>query len=102
MHAPVCPAPPGGLPADATRRPSVAAANRESGFSCLGWKKIDMGRHDPHTGIDVLLRREVHMSAFKSEEERAAWALAESLSEQARTMMRQAEAALETWKLGKE
>ena len=42
------------------------------------------------------------MPAFNSEEERAAWALAESLSDQARTMMRQAEAALETWKLGKE
>ena len=42
------------------------------------------------------------MSGFKSEEERAAWALAESLAEQARAMMRQAEAALETWKMGKE
>ena len=42
------------------------------------------------------------MPTFKSEQEQAAWALAESLSDQARTMMRQAEAALETWKLGKE
>ena len=42
------------------------------------------------------------MPSFNSEEERAAWALAESLAEHARTMMRQAEAALETWKVGKE
>ncbi|MFI5890762.1 hypothetical protein ACIA5D_11665 [Actinoplanes sp. NPDC051513] len=42
------------------------------------------------------------MPTFNSEEERAAWALAEALTEQARTMMRQAEAALETWKTGKE
>jgi hypothetical protein len=42
------------------------------------------------------------MSAFHSDEERAAWALAESFIEQARAMMRNAEAALETWKLGKE
>lgn len=39
---------------------------------------------------------------FNSEEERAAWALAESFAEQAKTMMSQAEAALETWKTGKE
>jgi hypothetical protein len=42
------------------------------------------------------------MSAFYNEDERAAWALAESLVEQARVMMREAEAALETWKVGKE
>ncbi|GAA2654812.1 hypothetical protein [Paractinoplanes durhamensis] len=42
------------------------------------------------------------MSTFRSEEERAAWALAESLTEQAGKMMRQAESALETWKMGKE
>jgi hypothetical protein len=42
------------------------------------------------------------MRAFNSEDERIAWALAESLSEQARAMMRQAETALETWKTGKE
>lgn len=42
------------------------------------------------------------MPSFSNEEERAAWNLAEDLAEQARTMMRQAEAALETWKLGKE
>jgi hypothetical protein len=42
------------------------------------------------------------MPAFNSEEERAAWRLAEMLSEQASTMMHLAEAALETWKVGKE
>ncbi|MEU4244442.1 hypothetical protein [Actinoplanes sp. NPDC026619] len=42
------------------------------------------------------------MPTFNNEEERAAWALAESLTEQAGKMMRQAEAALETWKMGKE
>ncbi|GIF19261.1 hypothetical protein BJ973_006306 [Actinoplanes tereljensis] len=42
------------------------------------------------------------MPTFNTEEERAAWALAESLTEQAGKMMRQAEAALETWKTGKE
>jgi hypothetical protein len=42
------------------------------------------------------------MPTFHNEEERAAWALAESLTEQAGKMMRQAEAALETWKMGKE
>jgi hypothetical protein len=36
------------------------------------------------------------------DDERAAWALAESLLEKARAMMRQAEKALETWKVGKE
>ena len=36
------------------------------------------------------------------DDEHAAWALAETLLEKARTMMRQAERALETWKLGKE
>jgi hypothetical protein len=40
--------------------------------------------------------------AFYTDEERAAWSLAESLAEQARTMMRNAEAALDAWKLGKE
>jgi hypothetical protein len=42
------------------------------------------------------------MPIFRSEEERAAWALAESLVEQAVTMMRQAESALEKWRLGKQ
>ena len=42
------------------------------------------------------------MPAFRSDEEEAAWALAESFIEQARAMMRNAEAALETWKTGKE
>jgi hypothetical protein len=42
------------------------------------------------------------MPAFYNDDERAAWTLAETLVEQARAMMRQAEAALETWKLGKE
>jgi len=41
-------------------------------------------------------------TSFASEEERSAWNLAEELAEQARTMMRDAETALETWKLGKE
>jgi ADP-ribosylglycohydrolase len=40
--------------------------------------------------------------AFYTDDEQAAWALAESLAEQARSMMREAEAALETWKIGKE
>lgn len=42
------------------------------------------------------------MPRFNNEEERAAWALAEALTETARTMMKQAESALETWRLGKE
>ncbi len=42
------------------------------------------------------------MPGFYNDDERAAWALAESLLDKARTMMRQAEKALETWKLGKE
>ncbi|AGL14625.1 hypothetical protein [Actinoplanes sp. N902-109] len=42
------------------------------------------------------------MPKFHSDEEHAAWTLAESLIEQARAMMRQAETALETWRLGKE
>jgi hypothetical protein len=42
------------------------------------------------------------MPAFYNEDERAAWALAETMIEQARQMMREAEAALETWKTGKE
>lgn len=42
------------------------------------------------------------MSVFYSDDERAAWNLAESLVRQAREMMREAEAALETWKVGKE
>jgi hypothetical protein len=42
------------------------------------------------------------MPAFYNDEERAAWTLAESLLQQARAMMREAEAALETWKIGKE
>lgn len=42
------------------------------------------------------------MPAFYTEDERAAWTLAESMVEQARVMMRNAEAALDAWKLGKE
>ena len=42
------------------------------------------------------------MPAFYTDDERAAWTLAESLVEQARAMMRNAEAALEMWKVGKE
>lgn len=42
------------------------------------------------------------MPVFRTEEERAAWALAEQLAETARAMMKQAETALETWRTGKE
>jgi hypothetical protein len=42
------------------------------------------------------------MPGFHTDEERAAWAIAESLLDKARAMMRQAERALETWRLGKE
>lgn len=42
------------------------------------------------------------MPIFHNEEERAAWALAESLIETGRTMMRQAEGALEAFAIGKE
>jgi hypothetical protein len=42
------------------------------------------------------------MPRFHNEEERVAWTLAESLADKARAMMRQAEAALETWRIGKE
>ncbi|MFI7598654.1 hypothetical protein [Actinoplanes sp. NPDC049681] len=42
------------------------------------------------------------MPTFHNDEEQAAWVLAESLIEKARTMMRQAESALETWRIGKE
>ena len=39
---------------------------------------------------------------FNNEEEKAAWALAESLIETGRTMMQQAESALERFAIGKE
>jgi hypothetical protein len=42
------------------------------------------------------------MLGFRSDDERAAWALAESLLDRARAMMRQAESALEKFKVGKE
>ena len=42
------------------------------------------------------------MPAFLNDDERAAWTLAESLIETARSMMQQAEQALETFKRGKE
>ena len=42
------------------------------------------------------------MAGFINEEERVAWVLAESLLETACAMMRQAESALETFKLGQE
>ncbi len=42
------------------------------------------------------------MARFNNEDERAAWALAEALIDRARTMMRQAEVALETFMVGKE
>jgi hypothetical protein len=59
-----------------------------------------MSRHPAHTEL-VPFDRSFDRS-FASEEERSAWNLAEELAEQARTMMRDAETALETWKLGKE
>ncbi|WP_328465275.1 hypothetical protein OHA21_43160 [Actinoplanes sp. NBC_00393] len=39
---------------------------------------------------------------FRNNEERAAWELAESLIQQGRAMMREAEKAMETWRTGKE
>lgn len=42
------------------------------------------------------------MPGFLHDDERACWATAESLLEKARAMMRQAERALDLWKLGKE
>jgi ADP-ribosylglycohydrolase len=42
------------------------------------------------------------MPGYHTDDERVAWAIAESLLEKARTMMRQAESALETFKRGKE
>ena len=42
------------------------------------------------------------MPGFCNDDERAAWDLAELLVDKARAMMRQAEAALETFKLGQE
>ena len=42
------------------------------------------------------------MPTFSNDEERHAWNLAESLAEQARARMRDAEAALEMWRTGKE
>jgi hypothetical protein len=42
------------------------------------------------------------MPAFHSDDERAAWTLAESLMEKGRAMMRQAESALEVFMIGKE
>ena len=42
------------------------------------------------------------MPRFHTEEERAAWILAEALAETARAMLKQAETALETWRIGKE
>ena len=42
------------------------------------------------------------MPGFHTDDERVAWAIAESLLEKARAMMRQAESALENFKRGKE
>ena len=42
------------------------------------------------------------MPTFYNDDERAAWTLAESLAEKARTMMFQAERALENFRVGKE
>ncbi|WP_250028411.1 hypothetical protein [Paractinoplanes maris] len=42
------------------------------------------------------------MPIFYNDEERQAWTLAEALAEQAEESMREAQAALETWKTGKE
>ncbi|GAA4923512.1 hypothetical protein [Actinoplanes utahensis] len=40
--------------------------------------------------------------SYHTHEERAAWDLAESLIQQARAMMREAEKAMEAWRTGKE
>jgi hypothetical protein len=42
------------------------------------------------------------MPGFHNDDERAAWTMAETLLEKARSMMRQAENALETFKRGRE
>ena len=42
------------------------------------------------------------MPGFHNDDERAAWTLAETLMEKGRTMMRQAESALEKFMIGKE
>jgi hypothetical protein len=42
------------------------------------------------------------MPSFRNEEEQAAWTLAEALIETARSMLKQAEVALESWRTGKE
>jgi hypothetical protein len=42
------------------------------------------------------------MPGFHNDDEGAAWSLAESLLDKARTMMRKAEDALDTWRIGKE
>jgi hypothetical protein len=42
------------------------------------------------------------MPPFHDDEERASWSLAEALMEKGRAMMRQAESALEVFKLGQE
>jgi len=42
------------------------------------------------------------MPEFHNDDERAAWTLAESLLDKARTMMRKADEALETWRRGQE
>jgi len=42
------------------------------------------------------------MPEFFNDDERTAWAVAESLLEKALTMMRKAENALETWRVGRE
>ena len=42
------------------------------------------------------------MPQFNNDDEQAAWKLAEALIETARTMMRQAENALDSWRRGKE
>ncbi|BCJ52154.1 hypothetical protein Asp14428_36290 [Actinoplanes sp. NBRC 14428] len=42
------------------------------------------------------------MPSFHNDDEQGAWVLAEALIAKALTMMRQAESALETWRIGKE
>jgi hypothetical protein len=42
------------------------------------------------------------MLGFHNDDERAAWTLAETLLEKARTMMQKADDALESWRVGKE
>ena len=55
----------------------------------------------PHLRCENYLGR-CAIPTFYNDDERAAWTLAESLAEQARAMMHQAERALEAFRVGKE